>query len=112
MVRPSNPRSRNDAVRSRNDALVRIRRTTVAMGMTATVAAVGIGVAVAGASTHHATDDHVHDDRLDRLPSDHDDHPCVVGVTSTDVRTTATTSTTTPSTTTTTPKATTTSGQS
>ena len=39
MVLPSDTRPRNDAVRSRDEALVRIRRATVAMGLTATVAA-------------------------------------------------------------------------
>ena len=35
MVSPSQHRNRNDAVRSRDEAFVRIRRATVAMGLAA-----------------------------------------------------------------------------
>jgi|GEM_PF-2532304 len=110
MARPSNPRSRNHAVRSRNDALVRIRRTTVAMGLTATVAAVGIGVAVAGAATHHATSTTSTTTGSTGTTSTTATTPGTTGTTAS----TATAATTTPSTTTTTtkPAATTTSGQS
>ena len=95
---------------------MRIRRATVAMGVTATVAAVGIGVAGRRLPRPTTPPTTTSDRRTGStaIPVDHDDHRCVVGV---DVErrpaTTATTTTTTPSTTTTTtPKATTTSGQS
>lgn len=55
MVPPPQHRNQKDAVRSRDEALGRIRRATVTMGLTASMAAVGIGVAVAGASTHHVS---------------------------------------------------------
>ncbi len=43
-----------DAVRSRDEALARIRRVTVAIGMTATVAAVAMTGAIAVQSQSHA----------------------------------------------------------
>jgi len=91
---------RDAAVRTRDEALVRIRRVTVATGLTATVAAVGIGLVVAQQPAHSAT-------------------AAITATSSTSGSTAATTSPTasasTPSTTpttTTTPVATTTSGQS
>ena len=54
MVPPALPHPRHaGAARSRDEALVRIRRATVAMGVTATVAMVGIGGVIAAQAPTH-----------------------------------------------------------
>ena len=49
------PHYRNLYARSRDDALVRIRRATVAIGTAATVGCVAVAVTVAGQTSTHAS---------------------------------------------------------